>query len=252
MEELNIDISDIFNDYLPKKTKKRKVTIKEAKKIIGEQEAQKLIDMDEVVDEGIKRAEEDGIVFIDEIDKIAGKDYSSGPDISREGVQRDILPIIEGSTVMTKHGPVKTDHMLFIAAGAFHVSKVNDLIPEIQGRFPIRVELKNLTQENFQEILTKPKNALIKQYQLLLATEGINLTFTNDAISEIAKIAYISNEQFENIGARRLQTVMEKLLEDISFNAPDLKEKNIIIDSEYVVKKLMNEIQQRDISKYIL
>lgn len=252
MEELNIDMSDIFNDFLPKKTKKRKVTIKEAKKIIGEQEAQKLIDMDEVVDEGIKRAEEDGIVFIDEIDKIAGKDYSSGPDISREGVQRDILPIIEGSTVMTKHGPVKTDHMLFIAAGAFHVSKVNDLIPEIQGRFPIRVELKNLTQENFQEILTKPKNALIKQYQLLLATEGINLTFTNDAISEIAKIAYISNEQFENIGARRLQTVMEKLLEDISFNAPDLKEKNIIIDSEYVVKKLMNEIQQRDISKYIL
>lgn len=252
MEELNIDMSDIFNDFLPKKTKKRKVTIKEAKKIIGEQEAQKLIDMDEVVDEGIKRAEEDGIVFIDEIDKIAGKDYSSGPDISREGVQRDILPIIEGSTVMTKHGPVRTDHMLFIAAGAFHVSKVNDLIPEIQGRFPVRVELKSLTQENFQEILTKPKNALIKQYQLLLATEGINLTFTNDAISEIAKIAYISNEQSENIGARRLQTVMEKLLEDISFNAPDLNEKNIIINSEYVEKKLMNEIQQRDISKYIL
>lgn len=252
MEEFNINIGDIFGELLPKKTKKRKVTIKEARKIIAAQEAQKLIDMDEVTEEGIKRAENSGIIFIDEIDKIAGKDYSSGPDVSREGVQRDILPIIEGSTIMTKYGPVKTDHILFIAAGAFHVSKISDLIPEIQGRFPIRVELDNLTEENFKEILTKPKNALIKQYQLLLETEGINLKLTEEAVSEIAKFAYISNEQYENIGARRLHTVIEKILEDISFNAPDLKEKDVILNGEYIKTKLMNDIQQKDISKYIL
>jgi len=252
IEEYNINMNDILGDLLPKKTKKRKVTIKEAKKIMGAQEAQKLIDMDEVIEEGIKRAEEKGIVFIDEIDKISGSGYSSGPDVSREGVQRDILPIIEGSNVMTKYGPVRTDHILFMAAGAFHVSKVSDLIPEIQGRFPIRVELDNLTEDNFKEILTKPKNAIIKQYQLLLKTEGIDLSFTESAIEEIAKFAYISNEQQENIGARRLHTVIERLLEDISFNAPDLKENEIVVDDKYVKRKLMNDIQQKDISKYIL
>lgn len=252
MEEFNINMGDMFGDFLPKKVKKRKVTIREARKIIGAQEAQKLIDMDEVIEEGIKRAENSGIIFIDEIDKITGKDYSSGPDVSREGVQRDILPIIEGSNIMTKYGPVKTDHILFIAAGAFHVSKVNDLIPEIQGRFPIRVELDNLTEENFKQILTKPKNALIKQYQLLLKTEGINLSFTEEAITEIAKFSYISNEQHENIGARRLHTVIEKILEDISFNAPDLEKKDVVLDDKYIQSKLMNDIQQKDISKYIL
>lgn len=252
MEEFNINVGDMFGEFLPKKTKKRKVTIKEARKIIAAQEAQKLIDMDEVTEEGIKRAENSGIIFIDEIDKIAGKEYSSGPDVSREGVQRDILPIIEGSTIMTKYGPVKTDHILFIAAGAFHVSKISDLIPEIQGRFPIRVELDNLTEENFKEILTKPKNALIKQYELLLKTEGINLKFSEEAISEIAKFAYIFNEQYENIGARRLHTVIEKVLEDVSFNAPDLEEKDVILNGEYIKTKLMNDIQQKDISKYIL
>jgi ATP-dependent HslUV protease ATP-binding subunit HslU len=252
MEEYNINMGDIFSEFLPKKTKKKKVTIKEARKIISNQEAQKLIDMDEVIDIGIKKAEESGIIFIDEIDKIAGKDYSGGPDVSREGVQRDILPIIEGTTVMTKYGPVKTEHILFIAAGAFHVSKVGDLIPEIQGRFPIRVELENLTEENFVEILTKPKNALIKQYELLLKTEGINLKFTEEAIKAIAKLSYVSNEQSENIGARRLQTVLEKLLEDISYEAPDLENNDIVIDEIYVNNKLMKHVHQNDISKYIL
>lgn len=252
MEELNIDMSDIFGNILPKKTRKIKTTVKEAKRIIANEEAQNLIDMDEVIGEAINRAEENGIIFIDEIDKIAGKEYSSSADVSREGVQRDILPIIEGSTVITKYGPVKTDHILFIAAGAFHVSKVSDLIPEIQGRFPLRVELDSLTEENFKEILSKPKNALTKQYQLLMSTEGVKVDFTNDALNEIARLAYISNQQSENIGARRLHTVLEKLFEDISFNAPDLKEKHIVIDKSYVKKKLMSEIQQKDISKYIL
>lgn len=251
IEEYNIDMGDIFGDLLPKKTKKKRVTIKEARKIINNQEAEKLIDMDEVVQIGIKKAEESGIIFIDEIDKIAGKDYG-GPDVSREGVQRDILPIIEGTTVMTKYGPVKTDHILFIAAGAFHVSKVGDLIPEIQGRLPIRVELENLTEDNFVEILTKPKNAIIRQYQLLLKTEGINLKFTEEAIRALARIAYVSNEQSENIGARRLQTVLEKLLEDISFEAPCLETKEVIVDEAYVNSKLMANAYQKDISKYIL
>ena len=252
IEEYNIDMQDLFGDILPKKTKKRKVSIKEARKIIGNQEAQKLIDMDEVIELSINNAEQNGIIFIDEIDKIAGHDYGSGPDVSREGVQRDILPIIEGTTVMTKYGPVKTDHILFIAAGAFHVSKVGDLIPEMQGRFPIRVELENLTEDNFVEILTKPKNAIIKQYQWLLATEDIKLDFTEDAIHAIAKVAYMANEQSENIGARRLQTVLEKLLEDISYEASDLEDKQILIDEEYVNHKLMKHIYQKDISKYIL
>ncbi len=228
-----------MGDLLPKKTKKKRVTVKEARKIINNQEAQRLIDMDEVVEIGIRKAEENGIIFIDEIDKIAGKDYG-GPDISREGVQRDILPIIEGTTVMTKYGPVKTDHILFIAAGAFHVSKVGDLIPEIQGRLPIRVELESLTEDNFVEILTKPKNAIIRQYQLLLETEGISLKFTEEATKALARIAYVSNEQSENIGARRLQTVLEKLLEDISFEAPYLQTKEIVIDEAYVNSKLMS------------
>lgn len=252
MEEYNINMGDIFGDLLPRKTKKKRVTIKEARKIIQNQEAQKLIDMDEVIDLGIKKAEENGMIFIDEIDKIAGKDYGGGPDVSREGVQRDILPIIEGTTVMTKYGPVKTDHILFIAAGAFHVSKVGDLIPEIQGRFPIRVELESLTEENFKEILTKPKNAITKQYEYLIKTEGINLEFTQEAIDAIAKVAFVSNEQSENIGARRLQTVMEQLLEDISFEAPDLDTSEIVIDEAYVNKKLMAYIHEKDISKYIL
>lgn len=252
MEEYNINMGDIFGDILPKKTKKKRVTIKEARMIISNQEAQKLIDMDEVIDLGIKKAEEDGMIFIDEIDKIAGRDYGSGPDVSREGVQRDILPIIEGTTIMTKYGPVKTDHILFIAAGAFHVSKIGDLIPEIQGRFPIRVELENLTEDNFKEILTKPKNALIKQYQYLIKTEDIDLKFTEEAIDAIAKVAFISNEQSENIGARRLQTVLEKLLEDISFQAPDLDTKEIVIDEDYVNNKFIAYVYQKDISKYIL
>jgi len=252
MEELNINIGDIFGDMLPKKKKKKKVTIKEARKILSNQEAEKLIDMDEVIELGIKRAEENGMVFIDEIDKIAGKNYGGGPDVSREGVQRDILPIIEGTTVITKYGPVKTDHILFIAAGAFHVSKVEDLIPEIQGRFPVRVELESLTEENFREILTKPKNALITQYQHLLRTEGIELKFTKEAIDLIAKAAFLINEQSENIGARRLNTVLEKLLEDVSFEAPDIDNKEFIVDEDYVSKKLMLYVKEKDITKYIL
>lgn len=252
MEEFNINMGDLFGDLLPKKFKKKKVTIKEARKIIANQEAEKLIDMDEVIDIGIRKAEENGMIFIDEIDKIAGKNYGSGPDVSREGVQRDILPIIEGTTVVTKYGPVKTDYILFIAAGAFHVSKVEDLIPEIQGRFPIRVELDSLTEENFKEILIKPKNALIKQYQYLMKTEGIDLKFTEEAISMVAKVAYLINEQSENIGARRLHTVMEKLLEDISFQAPSLDTDEIIIDEDYANQRLMQYVQQKDITKYIL
>lgn len=252
MEEFNISMGDIFGDMLPKKHKKKKVTVKEARKIISNQEAEKLIDMDEVVEIGIKKAQEHGIIFIDEIDKIAEKNYNRGPDVSREGVQRDILPIIEGTTVITKYGPIKTDYILFISAGAFHISKVEDLIPEIQGRFPLRVELDNLTEDNFKEILAKPKNALIKQYQHLMKTEGINLKFTDDSIEMIAKVAYLINEQSENIGARRLHTVMERLLEDISFEAPELAVDEIIIDKDYVNQKLMVYAIQKDITKYIL
>lgn len=250
-EQMNINFQDMF-DMLPKKIKKRKVLIKEAIKIFTQIEAQKLIDMDNVTEEAVKRAEEKGIVFIDEIDKIAGKGYSSGPDVSREGVQRDILPIVEGSTVMTKYGPVKTDHMLFIAAGAFHISKVSDLIPELQGRFPVRVELSSLTKENFKEILTKPNNALTKQYKALLSTEGINIIFEDSAIDEIAEIAAFMNEESEDIGARRLYTVMEKLFEELSFNAAELEQNEFIINSDYVRKTLINDIKDKDVSKYII
>ncbi|AFS78616.1 ATP-dependent protease, ATP-binding subunit HslU [Gottschalkia acidurici 9a] len=252
LDELNINFNDLFGGLIPGKVKKRKVTIKEARRIISEQEAQKLIDIDDVVNLGIKRAEEHGIIFIDEIDKVAIKGHGSGPDVSREGVQRDILPIIEGSTVMTKYGPVRTDHILFIGAGAFHVAKVTDLIPEIQGRFPIRVNLENLTEENFKEILIKPQNAIIKQYQLLLKTEGINIEFSEKAIEEIARIAFILNEETENIGARRLHTLLEKLLEDISFHAPDIDEKNIEIDDGYVKEKIQKSSNITDVSKYII
>jgi ATP-dependent HslUV protease ATP-binding subunit HslU len=208
--------------------------------------------MDNVIEEAIKRAEERGIIFIDEIDKIAGKGFSNSPDVSREGVQRDILPIVEGSTVMTKYGPVKTDYMLFIAAGAFHVAKVSDLIPELQGRFPVRVELNSLSKNNFKEILTKPNNALIKQYKALLGTEGLEVDFNDEAIDELAEIAAFMNEQAENIGARRLYTVMESLFENLSFEGSDIDDKHIIINKEYVQSVLMNDVKSRDISKYII
>ncbi len=252
IDQMSINLQDMFGGILPKKTKRRRVTVKEAVKLLTQQEAQKLIDMDDVTDEAIRKAEERGIIFIDEIDKIAGKGYGSGPDVSREGVQRDILPIVEGSTVMTKYGPVKTDYMLFIAAGAFHVAKVSDLIPELQGRFPVRVELSSLSRENFREILTKPNNALIKQYKALLKTEGIDVTFDEDAIGEIASVAAMMNEQYENIGARRLYTVMERLFEDISFEAPEMKSNELIITKDYVSKALMYDIKGKDVSKYII
>lgn len=252
VEEMGINIKDMFGGMFPSKKQKRKVTVADARKILTQQEAQKLIDMDEVTDTAVKRAEEQGIIFLDEIDKIAGKEFSNGPDVSRGGVQRDILPIVEGSTVMTKYGPVKTDHVLFIAAGAFHVTKPSDLIPELQGRFPIRVELKSLTQEDFVQILTEPKNSLIKQYVELIGTEGIMVEFSKNSLEEIAKIAYTVNEQTENIGARRLQTIMEKLLEDILFEAPELSVKKITINREYVEGKLGEVVASEDLTRYIL
>lgn len=253
MEEMGINMQDIFGGLLPKKKKRRRVTVKDALKILTQEEAQKIIDMDEVISESIKRAEETGIIFIDEIDKIAGKE-SYGPDVSREGVQRDILPIVEGSTIVTKYGPVKTDHILFIAAGAFHFSKPSDLIPELQGRFPIRVELKSLSEEDLKRILVEPKNSLIKQYKALIETEGIKIHFLEDAIDEIAKVATYVNQESENIGARRLHTIMEKLLEDISFNAPELRDKysHITIDKAYVEEKLSAISRDKDLSMYIL
>jgi ATP-dependent HslUV protease ATP-binding subunit HslU len=237
---------------LPKKQKKRKVTVANARKIFIQEEAQKLIDMDEVIAAAIKQAENYGIIFLDEIDKIAGRGKSNGPDVSREGVQRDILPIVEGSTVVTKYGPVKTDHVLFIAAGAFHISKPSDLIPELQGRFPIRVELTNLSKEDFRQILTEPANALIKQYVSLLETESIKISFTDDAIDELAEIACKVNTQTENIGARRLHTILEKLLEDLAFDAPDLEETSIVINRDYVKTKLDHIVVNLDLSHYIL
>ena len=247
-----ISIGNIFGDLLPKKKKKRKLTVKEARKILIAEEADKLIDNDSVNEEAVRRAEQEGIIFIDEIDKIAGKgNNGGGQDVSREGVQRDILPIVEGSTVMTKYGAIKTDYILFVAAGAFHVSKVSDLIPELQGRFPILVELQSLTKEDFIKILTTPKNALTVQYATLLKVDGVNLTFTDDAISEIAEISVDMNATSEDIGARRLHTVMETLLEDVSFNA-DGTEKEILIDKEYVANKLGVEKKTKDLKKYIL
>jgi ATP-dependent HslUV protease ATP-binding subunit HslU len=251
-EDMLMQIQDVFGSILPRKTKKRKTTIREARRILEQEEAQKLVDMDEVIEEGIEAAEQRGIIFIDEIDKIVGKEMSGGPDVSREGVQRDILPIVEGTTVMTKYGPIKTDHILFIAAGAFHVSKVSDLIPELQGRFPIRVELESLTQDDFEQILTQPENALLKQHKELMRVENINLEFSDEAIKEIARISYILNQSSENIGARRLHTVMEKLMEDISFSAEDLSGQDITIDADYVHKALKDLVKEENLHRFIL
>ena len=220
--------------------------------MLREQEAQNLIDMDQVTAEALENAEQNGILFLDEFDKIASTGNYVGADVSREGVQRDILPIVEGSVVNTKYGSVKTDHMLFIGAGAFHISKPTDLIPELQGRFPIRVELENLTKEDFLKILTEPENALVKQHKMLLETEGVNVDFTDDAVEEVASIAFFFNERFENIGARRLHTVMEKLVEDLSFDLPDASQSEIIIDGSYVKEKFKETIREDDIAKYIL
>lgn len=252
MEEIEINLKEMLGSFLPEKVKRKKVKIAEAIRILTQEEANKLIDMDKVTKEAIERVEQTGIVFIDEIDKIASRGSSYGPDVSREGVQRDLLPIVEGSTVTTKYGPVKTDHILFIAAGAFHVAKPSDLIPELQGRFPIRVELSSLGKEEFIKILTEPDNALIKQYIALLSTEGVKLEFTKDGIAEIAEISQHVNEKTENIGARRLHTVMEKLLEDISFNASELTGQTIKIDSKFVKEKLSEIVKSEDLSRYIL
>ncbi|QZT33027.1 ATP-dependent protease ATPase subunit HslU [Caldalkalibacillus thermarum TA2.A1] len=252
VEQMGINMQDLFGHLMPKRTKKRKVPVSEARRILTQMEANKLIDMDEVQQEAIKRAEQSGIIFIDEIDKIAGKQGTQSPDVSREGVQRDILPIVEGSTVMTKYGPVKTDYILFIAAGAFHMAKPSDLIPELQGRFPIRVELTDLAVEDFVRILTEPENALIKQYTALLETEGIKVEFSDDAIYELAKIAAQVNQNTDNIGARRLHTIMEKLLEDLSFEAPDIHLEKIEITPEYVREKLNSIAKDKDLSQYIL
>ncbi len=252
LEEMDVNISDMLGNLFPKRTKKRKVRVPEAMKLLIQEEAEKLVDMDKVVKLAIERVEQAGIVFIDEIDKVAGRESTAGPDVSREGVQRDLLPIIEGCTVNTKHGMVRTDHILFIGAGAFHVSKPSDLIPELQGRFPIRVELDPLTKEDFIRILTEPKNALIRQYKELLRTENIDLVFKDDSISEIADIAAHVNESTENIGARRLHTILEKILEDISFNAPDMSRQKFVIDSKYIKEKIEGIVKDRDLSHYIL
>ena len=242
----------MLGNLLPKKQKKKKITVKNARKIFMQEEAQKMIDMDNVINEGLDLAQNNGIVFIDEIDKIAGRNNSSGPDVSREGVQRDILPIVEGTTVNTKYGAVKTDHILFIAAGAFHISKPSELIPELQGRFPIRVELTNLSEADFKQILTEPANSLIKQYQAMLMAENVKITFKLEAIEELAKMAHKVNEQMENIGARRLYTMLEKLLEDLSFEAPELSGTTVIIDQQYVKDKLGHIIIDEDLSRFIL
>lgn len=252
LEDMDSNISNMFNSIFPEKKKRKKVTVKEARKILEEEERDKLIDMDKVVKIAIERVEQSGIVFLDEIDKIATKGSSHGPDVSREGVQRDILPIVEGSTVTTKYGAVRTHHVLFIAAGAFHMSKPSDLIPELQGRFPIRVELKSLSTEDLEKILTLPKNALVKQYSALLKTEGVELDFRPEAIKEIAKIATFVNSQTENIGARRLYTIMELLLEDVSFSAPELKGQTIPVTVDYVRSRLKEVLENKDLSKYIL
>ncbi len=252
VEEMDPGISEMIGSLMPKKSKVRKVKVPEALDILTEEEARRLIDMDKVTQLALERTENSGIIFIDEIDKVAGKNGVSGPDVSREGVQRDLLPIIEGSSVTTKHGMVRTDHILFIGAGAFHVSKPSDLIPELQGRFPIRVELEALTKDDFIRILTEPKNALIKQYTELMRTEDINLVFSKEAVEKVAETAAEVNSSTENIGARRLHTVLEKLLDEISFNAPDMKEKKIVIDKSYVEEKIADIVKDRDLSRYIL
>ena len=252
MEEMGINFKDMLGGLLPKNTKRRRVKVPEALKMLAQEEAQGLVDMEKVVKEAITRVEQSGIIFLDEIDKIAGKNGTHGPDVSREGVQRDLLPIVEGSTVTTKYGPVKTDHILFIGSGAFHTVKPSDLIPELQGRFPIRVELDSLGQFEFIRILTEPRNALLLQYMALLRTEGVDVVFEDDAVSEIARMAEEVNDRTENIGARRLHTLMERLLEDILFDAPDMKPERIVIDKAYVEARLKDIKDNEDLSRYIL
>jgi ATP-dependent HslUV protease ATP-binding subunit HslU len=252
VEDLGLNVKEMFGNMFPKKMKRRRVRVPEAMEILTEEEVQRLVDMDKVIRTSLTRVEQSGIIFLDEIDKIVGSNTSHGPDVSREGVQRDLLPIVEGSTVNTKYGMVKTDHILFIAAGAFSSSKPSDLIPELQGRFPIRVELDLLTKEDFIRILTEPSNALVKQYIEMLATEGILITYTDDAIAQIAEVASLVNERTENIGARRLYTVMEALLDEVSFDAPEMKKKEVLINAEYVREKLEGIVEDEDLSRYIL
>jgi ATP-dependent HslUV protease ATP-binding subunit HslU len=252
LEEMEFNIKEVFGNLFPARKKRRRVKVPEAMEILTQEESQKLIDMDNVVSEAVRMTEQNGIIFLDEIDKVAGSQSRYGPDVSREGVQRDLLPIVEGSTVTTKYGMVRTDHILFIAAGAFNVSKPSDLLPELQGRFPIRVELDSLTEADFIRILKEPKNALITQYKALLTTESVNLTFEESAVEEIARIAGQVNSRMENIGARRLHTVMEKLLDEISFEAPDRKEKDVIVDKNYVREKLTDILEDENLSRYIL
>ena len=252
VEDLGLNIKEMFGNLFPQKKKRRRVRIPEALAILEEEEVQRLVDMDKVVRLAHTRVEQSGIIFLDEIDKIVGSNTSHGPDVSREGVQRDLLPIVEGSTVNTKYGMVKTDHILFIAAGAFSTTKPSDLIPELQGRFPIRVELDSLTKEDFIRILTEPSNALVKQYIEMLATEGVRVEFTGDAVAEIAEVATLVNERTENIGARRLYTIMETMLEDISFDAPDMAGRDVVIDAAYVREKLEDIVEDEDLSRYIL
>jgi ATP-dependent HslUV protease ATP-binding subunit HslU len=252
IEEMGINVKDMLGNLMPKNTKRRKVSVRDAMKILTQEEAAHLVDMEQVKTDAVSLVEQSGIIFIDEIDKVAGKGQSHGPEVSKEGVQRDLLPIVEGSSVPTKYGTVKTDHILFIASGAFHVSKPSDLIPELQGRFPIRVELSSLGADEFVRILTEPKNALVLQYIALLRTEGVDISFTQDAVEKIADIAVEVNSTTENIGARRLHTLMERLLEEILFEAPDIEEKSIIIDAEFVTKQLMDIVEDQDLSRYIL
>ena len=252
VEEMDINIKDMLPNIFGQRTKKRKMKVSEAFEYLVQEEESRLIDMDQVTRTAVERVEQSGIIFLDEIDKIAGRESGHGPDVSREGVQRDILPIVEGTTVNTRYGMVRTDHILFIAAGAFHVSKPSDLIPELQGRFPIRVELKSLTMADFIAILTEPKSSLVKQYTALLETEGLKLEFTREALDEVAHFAFQVNESTENIGARRLHTIMERVLDEISFNAPDLEEKTVNVDADYVRKMLVDIVKDQDLSRYIL
>jgi ATP-dependent HslUV protease ATP-binding subunit HslU len=252
VEEMDINIKDMLPNIFGQRTKKRKMKVSEAFEYLVQEEESRLIDMDQVTRTAVERVEQSGIIFLDEIDKIAGRESGHGPDVSREGVQRDILPIVEGTTVNTRYGMVRTDHILFVAAGAFHVSKPSDLIPELQGRFPIRVELKSLTMSDFILILTEPKSSLVKQYTALLETEGLKLTFTREALDEVARFAFQVNEATENIGARRLHTIMERVLDEISFNAPDMEEKAVNVDADYVRKMLADIVKDQDLSRYIL
>jgi ATP-dependent HslUV protease ATP-binding subunit HslU len=252
IEEMDINLKDVLPSLFGQRSRRRKMRVSEAMEYVLQEEEQKLIDMDQVTRVALERVERSGIIFLDEIDKIAGRESGHGPDVSREGVQRDILPIVEGTTVNTRYGFVRTDHILFIAAGAFHVAKPSDLIPELQGRFPIRVELKSLTQDDFIRILKEPKNALVKQYSALLETEGIKLTFTEDALEEVSRLAAHVNETNENIGARRLHTIMEKVLDQISFEGPDLKKKTVKIDAGYVRQQLAEIVKDQDLTRYIL